>query len=103
LVARGEVWWYEHPGAERRLFLILTRDEAIPYLNQVLGVPVTTTIRGIPTEVALDRADGMPTECVLTFDNVAPIRLSLCTERVTTLSDERMDEACKALGRATSC
>lgn len=103
MVARGEVWWYEHPEEGRRPFLILTRDEAIPHLNQVLGAPVTRTIRGIPTEVALDRTDGMPVECALTFDNVAPIRLSLCTERVTTLSDERMDEACKALGRATSC
>ena len=103
MVARGEVWWYEHPEEGRRPFLILTRDEAIPYLNQVLGAPVTRTIRGIPTEVALDRADGMPAECALTLDNVGPIRPSLCTERITTLSDERMDEACKALGRATSC
>jgi len=68
------VWWYEDPRAGRRPFLILTRDEVIPLLNQVLAVPATRTTRGIPTEVALGPDQGMPSECVLSLDNVTLVR-----------------------------
>lgn len=102
-MSRGEVWWYEHPGAGRRPYLILTRDEALPVLIQVLAVPATRTVRQIPTEVGLDRDDGMPSPCCLTLDNVALIRPALCTELITTLSPQRMVEVCTALAVATSC
>ncbi|MGH8900850.1 MAG: type II toxin-antitoxin system PemK/MazF family toxin [Egibacteraceae bacterium] len=100
---RGEVWWYEDPRTGRRPFLILTRDEAIPLLNQVLAVPATRTIRGIPTEVALDGADGMSVRCVLTLDNLALVRVSFCTQRITRLDPDRMREVCEALRQATAC
>lgn len=100
---RGEIWWYEHPRAGRRPFLILTRDEALPLLQQVLAVPASTTIREIPTEVALSRADGMPSDCCLTLDNLGVIRRSMCTERITRLSAGRMREVCAALALATAC
>jgi mRNA interferase MazF len=103
VVSRGEIWWYEHPRAGRRPYLILTRDEAIPVLTQVLAVPATRTIRDIPTEVRLGEADGMPVSCCLTFDNVSTIRPSLCTERITSLPAERMHEVCTALAAATAC
>lgn len=103
MVARGEVWWYEDPRAGRRPFLIVSRDDAIAVLNQVLAVPATRTIRGIPTEVELDLADGMPSPCVLSLDNVSPVRVSLCTRRITQLSAERMRAVCQALHHATAC
>ncbi len=103
MVARGEVWWYEEPECDARPHLILTRGAAIGVLNEVLAVPATRTIRGIPTEVGLDTDDGMPEACVLTLDNVTPIRRALCTERITTLGPDRMHEVCEALRRATSC
>jgi mRNA-degrading endonuclease toxin of MazEF toxin-antitoxin module len=103
VVARGEVWWYEDPRAGRRPFLILTRGQAIPVLNQVIGVPATRTVRRIPTEVQLDRSDGMPAPCALALDNLTLIRVALCTKRITLLSPERMDAVCEALRRATAC
>lgn len=103
MVARGEVWWYEDPRAGRRPFLILTRDAAIPVLNQVLGAPATRSIRAIPTEVALERSDGMPEACALALDNLTTLRVTLLTARVTRLSEGRMREACTALAHATSC
>jgi mRNA interferase MazF len=96
------MWWYE-TEAGRRPYLVLTRTEAVPVLNQVLAVPATRTVRGIPTEVALDEADGMPQSCVLTLDNVSLIRPALCRERITELGPERMAEVCTALHRATAC
>ena len=100
---RGEVWWYEHPQAGRRPFLVLTRDEAIEHLTQVIAVPATRTVRDIPTEVAIGRADGMPSACWLALDNLTVIRRSLCTERITRLSPETMREVCAALALATAC
>ncbi len=102
-MTRGEVWWYEHPADGRRPYLVLTRDEAIPVLNRVLAVPATRSVRGIPTEVALDAGDGMPQACVLTLDNIESIRPSLCTERITRLGPERMELVCRALAAATGC
>jgi mRNA interferase MazF len=104
MVRRGEVWWYEHPRSGRRPFLILTRDEAIPVLQQVLAVPATRTVREIPTEVVLGHADGMPAaSCCLTLDNLTVIRVALCVERITRLSAQRMREVCAALALATAC
>ena len=103
MVARGEVWWYEHPRTGRRPFLVLTRTPAIPVLNQILAVPATTTIRHIPTEVPVDQTDGMPLACVLSLDNLALIRPAYCTSRITRLSPEKLHAVCEALRRATAC
>jgi mRNA interferase MazF len=103
VVRRGEVWWYEDPRAGRRPFLVLTRDAAIPVLNQVLAVPATRTIRDIPTEVRLGTDDGMPDECVLSLDIVTVIRPALCTERITTLDARLMRRVCEAISVAAGC
>lgn len=103
MVARGEVWWYNHPAAARRPFLLLSRSLLIPVLTQVLAVPATRTVRGIPTEVALDEDDGMPVPCVLSLDNVSLIRPSLCTERIATLGPAKLHAVCQALQVATGC
>ena len=113
--SEGRGWWYEDPRAGRRPFLILTRDEAIPVLNQVLAVPATRTVRGIPTEVPLGASDGMPTEvplgasdgmptdCVLSVDNVSLVQVARCTQRITRLAPGRMQAFCEALRVATVC
>lgn len=103
MVARGEIWWYEHPTRGRRPHLILTRDEAIPVLNQVLAVPVTRTVRGIRTEVPLDDSDGMAGPCALTVDNVRTVRKSLFTRKITRLGPEKMAAVCEALRISTAC
>lgn len=103
MVARGEVWWYEHPERGRRPYLILTRSEVASIMTRVLAVPTTRTVRGIPTEVPLGRDDGMPVSCVLSLDNVRTIRRALCTEKITTLSPMKLQEVCAALRLATSC
>jgi mRNA interferase MazF len=83
--------------------LILTRQEVIPVLNQVLAAPATTTVRDIPTEIFLDEADGMPRPCVIALDNVMLIRPALCTDRITTLGAARMAAVCDALRIAVAC
>ncbi|WP_407937679.1 type II toxin-antitoxin system PemK/MazF family toxin [Neomoorella mulderi] len=48
-VNRGEVRWYSFkPPDKRRPVLILTRNSAISFLNDVTIAPVTSNIRDIP-------------------------------------------------------
>ena len=100
---RGEIWWVEHTDAGRRPFLVLTRQGAIPVLSALLSVPATRTIRQIPTEVVLDRGDGMPEECALSLDNLTLIPKELFRSRITRLSVDRLSEVCRALGLASGC
>jgi mRNA interferase MazF len=102
-VNHGEVWWVEHPDAGRRPACVLTRQAAIPVLSSVLVAPATRTVRGIPTEVALGRGDGMPDECALSFDNLTTVPKALFTVRITALPKTRLPELCAALRSATGC
>ncbi|MFN3217283.1 MAG: type II toxin-antitoxin system PemK/MazF family toxin [Acidimicrobiales bacterium] len=103
MVARGEVWWFEPPDAKRRPYLVLTRNEAIGVLREVIAVPATTVVRDIPTEVALGPSEAMPTDCVLTLDNVRSVPKALLVEHITTLDEATMSRVCAALAFATAC
>jgi mRNA interferase MazF len=100
---RGEVWWHEPADSKPRPVLILTREEAIGRLFDVIAVPATGTIRGLRTEVQIGVADGMPIECVLSVDNTLSAEKLMLTECIATLGPERMSEVCRALAHATSC
>jgi mRNA-degrading endonuclease toxin of MazEF toxin-antitoxin module len=61
------------------------------------------THQAIPTEVPLDRSDGMPTECVLSVENLGMRRKAMFTEPITRLGPDKMRAVCDALRVATSC
>ena len=103
VVSRGEIWWAESPRGGRRPYLVLTRQAAIPVLHNLLCVPTTRTVRGIPTEVQIDETDGMPEPCALTLDNVTLIPREFLRERITRLRGDRMVDVCEALSRAVEC
>jgi mRNA interferase MazF len=100
---RGEVWWGEIADVGRRPFLVMTRSGVIPYLNSVLAAPVTRTVRGIPTELALGVEDGMPTECAVSFDNLRVVPKANLVAKQCTLDPFRLHEACAALRTAVDC
>ncbi len=100
---RGEVWWAEIAEVGRRPFLVMTRTAAVPVLHSVLAAPVTRTIRDIPTELRLGTSDGMPTECVASFDNLRVVAKEYLVERQCTLDPLRLIEACEALRTAVDC
>jgi mRNA interferase MazF len=60
-------------------------------------------VRGIPTEVALTRDDGMPDDCALSFDNLTTVSKARLTTRITSLPDASLPEPCDALRAATGC
>jgi mRNA interferase MazF len=102
-VKRGEVRWYQfQPPDKNRPVLILTRDVAIAYLNEVTVAPITSTIRDIPSEVILGPEDGMDRECSINFDHIQTISKIKLGRLITTLSAEKLAEVgpaiCFALG-----
>jgi mRNA interferase MazF len=103
LVARGDVAWLELEQEGRRPVVVLTRDEALERLRNVIVALVTGTIRGIDTEVQLGPADGMPVECAVSLDNLPTVPKSLVTEPITKLDPDRMNSICRAPARATGC
>lgn len=103
MIARGEVWWGELPDVGRRPFLVMTRNAAIPVLHSVLAAPISRTVRGIPTEVSLSRADGMPADCAASFDNLRVVPKAHLVERLCALDTGRVLEACAALRAAIDC
>lgn len=95
---RGEVWWAELPKpAGRRPVLLLSRDEAYAVRALLTVAPITSRVRGIPSEVPLDRSDGVPKACAVNLDSVTTIPKALLSSRVATLSGLRLAAVDRAL------
>ena len=95
---RGEVRWYQFPRPDkRRPVLILTRDSAIEFLGEITIAPLTTTIRDIPSELALSLADGVPQECAINLDHIQTVARGRIGSLIATLSDRRMEQIRPAL------
>ena len=102
-VRQGDIWWVESPGEKGRPAMVLTRDMAIDLLNTVLVAPLTSRIRGIPTEVVLGAADGVARPCAATFDNISTLPRAHLIRRAGRLADGRWHEVCAALGATIDC
>lgn len=103
MVARGEVHWLEVEDDKRRPVLVLSPDALAAALRKVVVVPLTTTVRDVPTEVVLGPRDGVPKPSAANCNDVRAVPRALLVERVTTLGHDRMLEVCAALRRATGC
>src|SRR5262245_60327291 len=89
--SRGDVRLFRFPPPDKqRPVLVLTRSSALKFLQRVTVAPITSTIRGIPTEVVLDESHGMPSRCAVSLDNVVTVPLSGLGRRVTGLGSETM-------------
>lgn len=100
---RGEIWFAATPGGDRPV-LILTRDPVADRIGSVVVAALTRVVRGLVSELELTPdIDGVPTECVVNFDNLHTLRRESLRRRVTQLGSPRMAEACRTLRDATSC
>jgi mRNA interferase MazF len=83
--------------------VVLTRDSAIAYLSTVTVAPITSAIRGVPSEVVLDEEDGMKASCAVNLHNAVTISQVRLGRRVAHLSSLRMGEICAALRFSLGC
>lgn len=101
---RGEVRLCHFPSPDKqRPVLILTRASAIPYLSRVTVAPITSTIRGVPSEVSLGLDDGMRQPCAANLHNLLTIDQKALGRRLAQLNPRRMREVCHALTFALGC
>ena len=103
-IARGDVRLYQFaPPDKKRPVIVLTRDSAIAYLSTVTVAPVTSTIRGVPSEVVLNEEDGMKVPCAVNLHNAVTVSQQRLGKRVAQLSAARMNEVCAALRFSLGC
>ena len=103
-IARGDVRLYQFaPPDKKRPVLVLTRESAVPYLTTVTVAPITSTIRGVPSEVVLTEEDGMKAPCAVNLHNAVTVSQQRLGRRVAHLSASRMREICAALRFSLGC
>ena len=103
-VTRGDVRLYLFaPPDKRRPVVVLTRDSAIKYLTSVTVAPITSTVRGVPSEVLLDEDDGMKGRCAVNLYNIVTISQERLGRKVARLTSLRMAEICSALRFSLGC
>lgn len=100
---QGEIWFGQTPSEKGRPYLVLTRDEAISFLNTVLVAPITRSVRGIPTEVPLGPHDGLRQDCAATLDNSIAIRRAYLTVHLGSIGAGRWPHVCAAMRAAIDC
>ena len=96
---RGEVWFAATPGGDRPV-LVLTRDPVADRIGSVVVAAITRTLRGLVSELELTATeDGVPTDCVVNFDNIHTIPRDVFRRRVVKLEPPRLAQACQRLPR----
>ncbi len=100
-VSHRQVWWADLDKV--RPVVVLTRASVAPRLRRVLVAPVTTTVRGLSTEVRLGDAEGVREGSVASLDNAQQLPLELLVARAGTVSQQRWEEFCHAMARVLAC
>lgn len=103
-LGRGEIRLYRFSAPDKpRPVLVLTRESALGYLSTVTVAPITSTVRGVPSEVVLTEEDGMKHVCAVNLHNVVTVSTEHLGRRVAKLSTRRLADVCAALGFALGC
>jgi len=103
VISQGDIWLGELPNEKPRPYLVLTRQQAVVGLRTVVVAPLTTTRRGLVSEVPLGPADGLRRECVATFDNLSALPKAIFTRQMGALATGRWHEVCAAMRAAIDC
>ena len=71
---RGDIRFFRFPAPDKqRPVLVLTRQSVIDLLGRITVAPITSTIRGVPSEVMLGPDDGMKQPCAVNLHNVVTV------------------------------
>ena len=91
------------PVRVRRPVLVLTCDVLAVWLHTGTVAPITSTIRGAPTEVRVGVVEGLKHEYVVNLDHVQTVPRSDLQQSIGRLGPGRMFEVCRALNAAFGC
>jgi mRNA interferase MazF len=94
----GEVRWYKFmPPDKKRPVLVLTRNSALEYLGEVTIAPITTTVRNIPSEVFLQKTDGMLQDCAINCDHLQTVSKGKIGPLITSLPSSKLVDVGRAI------
>ena len=103
-VSRGEIWRYRFASPDKkRPVLVLTRQEVIGLLHTVMVAPITSAIRGAPSEVVVGLKEGLKHESAVNLDHVQTVEQARLTGYVGHLGLDKMRDVCRALSIAVGC
>jgi mRNA interferase MazF len=91
------------PPGKPRPVLILTRDSAVAYLSRVTVAPITSSIRGVPSEVLVGPEDGLKQPSAVNLHNLVTVQKDRIGRRVAQLDDTKLRDVCRAVGFALGC
>lgn len=95
---RGEIRWYKFIQPDKmRPVLILTRNSVIEYLGEVTIAPITSTVRDIPSEVFLSKADGLPRDCAVNCDHLQTVPKGKIGRLIAALPPAKMADVTRAI------
>ncbi len=100
-LAHGQVWWADVDKV--RPVVVLTRGRVADRLQRVLVAPITTTVRGLATEVALGEAEGVTQGCVANLDNAQLVPVDVLLRRAGRVNPSRWPEFCTAMAKVMAC
>ena len=100
-LGHGQVWWADLDKV--RPVVVLTRARIAPRLHRVLVAPVTTTVRGLATEVALGSAEGVRDGSVANLDNTQLLPIDLLLRQAGHVALSRWPEFCAAMAKVLAC
>lgn len=83
-----------------RPVLVLTREVVRPHLSRVSVAPITTTIRGLSTEVPVGVVNGLDQDSVVSCDNVLTVPVSALGRRVGYLLPAQESDLAEAIRSA---
>ena len=72
-----------------RPVLVLTRELVRPYLTRVTVAPITSTVRGLSTEVPVGPRNGLDHESAVSLDNIVTVPVSTLGRRIGVLLDDQ--------------
>lgn len=82
---------------KRRPALILTRHSKLHLLTWVTVAPITTTIRGITSEVLVGVRNGLDHDSVISCDNITTVRKSSVGDTIGLLLDDQEPALARAI------
>jgi mRNA interferase MazF len=99
----GEIWFATLPSGDRPV-LILTRDPVADRIGSVVVAAISRTRRGLISELELTKKnDSVPTDCIVSFDNLYTIPRNLFRRKIAELSAYRKSQACQCIHDAMGC
>ena len=101
---RGEIWLHTFASPDqRRPVVVLSRQPVIGLLRTVMVAPVTSALRGVPSEVPVGTSEGLNGPSAVNLDHVQTVERRKLLHFVGSLSPEKMEAVCRALAIATGC